>query len=63
MSNGTSLISARSTSDRYADTRAVSPLLRPNSSTTAIRSWLPAGVRSEWMHSTLRVTAVENPMQ
>jgi hypothetical protein len=37
--------------------------LRPNNSTTAIRSWDPVEVRSWWMNCTLRVTAVENPMQ
>ncbi len=42
---------------------AVSPLFRPKSSTIAMRSLLPDGVRSEWMKSTLRVTAVLKPMQ
>ncbi len=46
MSNGTSLITARSTPDRYADTSEVSPLYRPNTSTTARRSCEPALVRS-----------------
>jgi hypothetical protein len=54
---------ARSASAKYAETNTVSPELRPKSSTTAIRSCEPAGVRSEWMSSTLRVTAVEKPMQ
>ena len=34
----------------------------PNSSTMAMRSWLPAGVRNEWIASTLRDTAVEKPI-
>ena len=62
-SNGTSLISARSTPARYEASSEVSPELRPNSSTMAMRSWDPAEVRSWWMNSTLRVTAVEKPMQ
>ncbi len=62
-SNGTSLMIARSIADRYADTSDVSPLYRPNTSTTASRSCEPALVRSWWMKITVRVTAVENPMQ
>ena len=63
MSNGTSLITARSTPDRYAETSEVSPLYRPNTSTTARRSCEPALVRSWWMKITVRVIAVEKPMQ
>ena len=39
-------MSARSTPARYADSSEVSPQLRPNNSTTAIRSWDPVEVRS-----------------
>ena len=62
-SNGTSEMTARSTCARYAAKSEVSPELRPNSSTMAMRSWEPLGVRSAVMKSTLRVTAVLNPMQ
>jgi hypothetical protein len=46
-----------------AGSRAVSPLRRPNSSTTPIRSWLSTVVRSALIASTERLTAVEKPMQ
>ncbi len=63
MSNGTSEMIARSTPDRYAETSDVSPLYRPNTSTMASRSCDPALVRSWWMKMTVRVMAVEKPMQ
>jgi hypothetical protein len=53
----------RSTPDRYAEIRDVSPLYRPKTSTTVSRSCEPALVRSWWTKFTVRVTAVENPMQ
>jgi hypothetical protein len=63
MSKGTSEMTARSTPERYAETNEVSPLYRPKTSTTARRSCDPALVRSWWMKLTVRVTAVEKPMQ
>ncbi len=54
---------ARSTPARYPVMREVSPLYRPKSSTTAIRSCEPVEVRRLWMNCTPRVTAVEKPMQ
>ena len=43
--------------------KAVSPLRRPNNSTTPIRSWLSTVVLRALIASTERLTAVENPMQ
>ena len=53
----------RSTCARNPASSAVSPLRLPNSSTTAMRSWLAAVVRSALIASTDRLTAVEKPMQ
>jgi hypothetical protein len=63
MSKGTSEMTARSTSARYAANSEVSPELRPNSSITPIRSCEPTEERIAVMASTERVTAVEKPMQ
>jgi len=61
--NGTSQMMQRSAPLRYELISEVSPLFRPNSSMTAMRSWLPVLVRSWWMNSTVRVMAVLKPRQ